>query len=100
MLPGVPDALFAFIEAASSLNSEELNSRLDRLTNDPIERETLLELLFWYGFLGFTRNDLSDCFIFSVTYDMKNFRALLGNIVESDRIYLINPAFHKGLEVR
>lgn len=100
VLPAVPDALFAFIESAPSLNFNELNTRLDRLTNVQAEKDTLLDLLFWYGFLGFLRNDLSDCFIFTVTYDMKKFRALLCNIVESNRIYLINPAFHKGLEVK
>jgi hypothetical protein len=35
-----------------------------------------------------------------VTYDMKKFRALLLNIPETNRIYLINPAFHRGLEIK
>lgn len=100
VLPNVPDALFAFIESTPDLSIEQLNIRLDRLTVEPTERNALLELLFWYGFLGFTRADLSDCYIFTVTYDMKKFRAILGNMPETSRIYLINPAFHKGLEIK
>lgn len=100
VLPTITDALFAFIESSSDLSLHDLELRINRLTNDITEKENILDLLFWYGFLGFTRNDLSDCYIYSVSYDMKKFKALLENIPLSERIYLINPAFHRGLEIK
>lgn len=100
VIPNVPDALFAFIEASADFGIEELNRRLDRLTIDPVEKAKVLHLLFWYGVLGFMRADASECFIYTVTYDMKKFSALLNNLREPERIYLINPAFYLGLEIR
>jgi hypothetical protein len=99
VLPSITDALFAFIESSPDLTPIALESRLNRLTKDAQNQERLLNLLFWYGFLGFTRGDLTECYIYTVSYDMKKFRALLENLAVDDRIYIINPAFYKGLEI-
>ncbi|MBI5687331.1 MAG: hypothetical protein HZC54_19835 [Verrucomicrobia bacterium] len=99
LMPSITGALFAFMEASADIGPPELATRLDRLSSDATEKRKLLDFLFWFGFLGFMRNDLTECFIYSVGYDMKKFMALLDNVEESNRMYLINPAFYKGLEI-
>ena len=64
-----------------------------------VDRERLLDLLLWYGVLGYRRADGEPAFIHTVKYDVKRLRALIKN-QEGALVYCINPAFWMGLEIR
>jgi hypothetical protein len=98
--PDAKDALFAFIEAESLFDGNALQERLGRIVKAEAAQQKVLELLFWYGFLGFVRSDNSECYIYSVVYDTKKFKALLNNVPKAERLYTVNPAFFKGLEIK
>lgn len=100
VLPSAQKALFAFIECDSVIDHEELHRRMSRVLTDTADIEKFWDLLLWYGFIGILRRDLEETFIYSVGYDSNKLRAIIENIPVSDRMYVINPAFHKGLEVR
>ena len=50
--------------------------------------------VFW-DFAGWTVS----IYIYSVRYDMKRLQSLLNKRKEESIVYLINPAFWKGLEI-
>jgi hypothetical protein len=52
VFPLAKDSLFAFIEAESLLDSNALQERLARIVKDEAAQQKVLDLLFWYGFLG------------------------------------------------
>jgi hypothetical protein len=100
VLPAAQNALFAFVESNAMLDKRELQSRMSRVVTDQSDSEKLLELLLWYGFLGVVRGNLEEVFIYSVLYDSRKLKAMIGNLDDDDRIFVINPAFHRGLEIR
>jgi hypothetical protein len=59
VFPEAKDALFAFIEAESLIDGEELRHRIEKVVKDEEAQQKLLDLLFWYGFLGFVKADNS-----------------------------------------
>lgn len=100
VFPPGKDLLYEFIECPAELDRASLQSILDSITDDDTLQEKALDLLLWYGVIGFRRSDGRPAFIYSVRYDMKRFKALLKNVPADDNIFLINPAFWKGLEIR
>jgi hypothetical protein len=94
------DSLYELIECPSELDNESLRSILARISDDTTIQEKTFELLLWYGVLGFRRRDGEPTYIYSVRYDMMRFQSLLKKRMEEGIVYLVNPAFWKGLEVR
>ena len=100
VFPPGKDLLYEFIESPAELDKTSLQSILDSITHDDTLQEKALDLLLWYGVIGFRRSDGHPAFIYSVRYDMKRFKALLKNLPADDVVFLINPAFWKGLEIK
>lgn len=100
VLPTASDVLYEFIESPSEMSEDELNNVLTRISQDPSIREKILDLLLWYGVLGFRRRDGNFSFIYSVQYDIRRLKALLQNRGSDIVTYIINPAFWAGLEIR
>ncbi len=73
---------------------------MGRVVEDPADREKLLDLLLWYGFIGGVRQNLDERFIYSVGYDSRKLKAMIENVPEENRLFVINPAFHKELDIR
>jgi len=99
VFPNLGDVLYEFLEVPVRLDSEQLDTRLAPVCSDHKERERLLELLVWFGFLGFVREDGEVAYIYSVKYDMKRLKAIIAKKRTGRVVYQINPAFWSGLEV-
>ena len=99
VFPGSQDSLYAFIEAPRFMDSNQLHTKLE-LTAVPRDGwNYMIELLLWYGFLGVVRSNSEETYIYDVNYEMKKLKALLGTRSEQDRVYAVNPAFWRGLEI-
>lgn len=59
------------------------------------ERDRLIQLLLWYGFLGLALASDKKVFIYDVEYDFKRLMAQAGS--RETTLYCINPAFIDGL---
>ena len=60
----------------------------------------MIEIFLWYGFLGILRDDGSTTYIYEVNYDMRKLIALRNKRQDKDMVYLINPAFWAGLDIK
>jgi hypothetical protein len=100
VFPPAKDILYEFIECPSELDNTTMRSILDKVTPNPDEQDKILDLLLWYGVIGFRREDGEFTFIYSVRYDMKRLKTLLKKRDIESLTYVINPAFWKGLEIK
>ena len=55
-----------------------------------------IELLLWYGFLGFVSETSISLFIYDVEYDYRRLEAERERL-KGDVLYVVNSAFLKGL---
>jgi hypothetical protein len=99
VFPPAKDSLYEFIESPSELDSALLSSILANISEDIDTQEKIFDLLLWYGVIGFRRIDGESTYIYSVRYDIKRLKSLLKKREEKGIVYLINPAFWKGLEI-
>jgi hypothetical protein len=100
VFPPAKDVLYEFIECSADLDSTTLHSILDKISKDVATKNKILDLLLWYGIIGFRRLDGDPIYIYTVRYDMKRLKALLKKHEDEGFVYLINPAFWKGLEIK
>ena len=100
VFPPSKDVLYEFIECPSEMDRSSLYAILDNISKDSDTQAKILELLLWYGVLGFRRLKGDTTYIYSVRYDMKRLNTLLKKHEEEGLVYQINPAFWKGLEVK
>ena len=100
ILPESKDALYEFIEAPAEMEEEQLQELLKRLSENNDIQSKILDLLLWYGVLGFRRSDGETTFIYNVRYDLKRLYALLKHRENDGIRYIINPAFWSGLEIK
>ena len=99
--PGAMDILYEFIESSPMIKKEDLSRVLDRISIDESQKEKIVDLLLWYGFLGFIRDDGEVAYIYSVKYDMKRLKTLIRKKLSSGSlVYHVNPAFWEGLEIK
>jgi len=96
---GGEEGLFALIEAPRLLDDQQLRERIAR-TKVPADRHTdLIQILLWYGVLGILRGSGEETYIYSVNYEMKILSALIYNRPTTELVYVVNPAFWRGLAV-
>ena len=100
VFPLAKDVLYEFIECPSELDNPSLQSILAKISSDTHTQGKIFDLLLWYGILGFRRSDSEPTYIYSVRYDIKLLKALLRKHEYEGPVYLINPAFWKGLEIK
>jgi len=100
IMPSAEDVLYGFLESPAWFGTSGLDAAL-RLAGIPEpDDEELLDLLLWFGVIGFVRDNDEDAFIYSVKYDMRRMRTLILKKPEPDRVFCINRAFWSGLEVK
>ena len=99
IFPFEKEVLYEFIECSAELSKEALFDILSDLSNDAAVQNDILDILLWYGFLGFRKINGDPKYIYSVRYDMKRFKSLIRKRTEEGIVYTINPAFWKGLEI-
>jgi hypothetical protein len=99
IFPQTGDVLYELLGAPREMTKAFVTDLLSKVSSNIVVREKLLELLLWYGVLGFRRDDGEPSFIYSVGYDMKRLKALIDRRPERDLVFIVNPAFWKGLEI-
>jgi hypothetical protein len=70
------------------------------INSDKIGR--LIEILFWFGFLGIKvekKGETFQTYIYDVYYDMKKIKRLCKNFQDSDLVVTIHCAFWPFLEI-
>jgi hypothetical protein len=97
--PTAGNILYEFIEAPAVMSGIEVRDVLLKAVGET-DWEKILDLLFWYGFLGFVREDGEAAYIYSVKYDMRRLRGLVQKKGLDHAALRINPAFWRALEVR
>lgn len=97
--PSAGDILYEFIESPAVISGSDLHTLLARRL-DETQWESIMELLLWYGFLGFVRDNGETAYIHSVKYDMRRLRAIVEKKGLYNAAFKINPAFWRALEIR
>ncbi|MGI8734583.1 MAG: P-loop ATPase, Sll1717 family [Pyrinomonadaceae bacterium] len=97
--PAASNILYEFIEAPVTMSGSAVREMLLRKVGKD-GWEHVLDLLFWYGFLGFIREDGEPAYIYSVKYDIRRLHAIVNKKGLENAALTINPAFWRALEVR
>lgn len=100
VFPPAKDVLYEFIECPSELDERHLQSILAKISTDTLIQEKVLDLLLWYGIIGFRRLVGDPTYVYSVHYDIKILKMLVKKHRDEGLVYVINPAFWKGLEIK
>lgn len=98
--PPAKESLYELIECPAELDKSNIDSIISKISSDVSIRNEIFNLLLWYGVIGFRRLSGEPTYIYSVHYDMKRINTLLRKHEDEGFIYLINPAFWKGLEIK
>lgn len=56
----------------------------------------MIEFLLYFGFIGVRIRDAEPKYIYTVGYDMKMLKVLIEKAGDAV-VYMLNPAFHPGL---
>jgi len=100
VMPDAENVLYAFIDEPQTLTAEKLESLLSRggIKSDKVQ--AIIAILLWYGFLGVKRIDGSVTYIYNVNYEMPILRGIIKKLAEDGLVYVVNPAFVQGLQIR
>jgi len=97
--PEAGDVLYEMLELPSEFPEATVEEILRKVPDDGAKAR-VLDLLLWYGILGFRRSEEEPAFIYTLGYDMKRLRALVEKRKGAGLVYVVNPAFWKGLEIK
>ena len=100
VFPPAAELLYTLLESSAEIPEGQLAPLLARVSSSEEEQKRALELLLWHGVLGFRRSGDEASFIYSSGYNMARFIALIDKRRSNGLVYVINPAFWKGLEVK
>jgi len=95
--PTFGDVLYAFLGSTARFGRDELEIRL---FDNGVPQDTipdLIEMLFWFGFLGFVWTNGEPRFIYSFHYNMKVMKGAHEQLARNGITYVINPAFIPAL---
>jgi hypothetical protein len=100
VFPLADHLLYAFIASPTMLTREQLEKAL---TSHGVAAEILgkvINVLLWFGFLGFRWTDGTTRYIYSFNYNMKVLEGTHNKMLSTGNInYIINPAFASALGV-
>jgi hypothetical protein len=94
------DVLYEFIECPFELDLRSVQQILSKVSSDRTVQDKLLDMLLWYGVLGFKKSHNEIIYIYSVGYDIKRMKAMLDKRNGQGIVFFINPAFWKGLAIK
>lgn len=95
--PDSGELLYAFLGCHSKFNRATLLAQLTQHGVPPDSQEKLVEMLLWFGFLGFLWTTGESRYIYSFHYQMKVMRGTHDQLVRNGITYVINPAFAPAL---
>lgn len=100
VFPTAPDLLYAFIGSPRTLDQAELHKALTAHEVSGDNVPSVVNLLLWFGFLGFRWTDGSIRYIYSFMYNMKVLQGSHDKLLASGTVeYSINPAFAPALGI-
>jgi hypothetical protein len=98
VFPAAEDLLYAFIGRPRGFTSPELGEILSAAPIGTKSVNEVINLLLWFGFLGFKWTDGSERYIYSFHYNMKVLDGTRQALARSGTLsYAINPAFAPAL---
>ncbi len=100
VFPNAQDLLYAFIGSRPTLEREELRKALAGHDVPEEDLAGVVNLLLWFGFLGFQWTDGSVRYIYSFMYNMKVLQGTHDKLLAAGTVkYSINPAFAPALGI-
>jgi hypothetical protein len=97
VLPTAEHLLYAFIGSATQLTRDDLLGILTAHGIGCEDRDAIVTLLLWFGFLGFIWTDGAPRYIYSFHYNMKVLEGSHKVLLNKGVMYTINPAFQPAL---
>ena len=98
VFPAADHLLYAFIGLPAMLTLEQLESALTGHGVAPDSFHKVINILLWFGFLGFLGTDGTTRYIYSFNYNMKVMDGTHNKMVSAKVVkYTINPAFSPAL---
>jgi nucleoside 2-deoxyribosyltransferase len=97
VFPQSDDVLYAFLGSPARLTREALDQKLVGHGVLSANLDELIEMLFWFGFLGFLWADGTPRFIYSFHYNMKVMQGTHTQLAAGGVTYVLNPAFVTAL---
>lgn len=96
--PKAENLLYRFISSKHEVTFEELLNITQEGVKEGEYSNDLIDLLLWYGFIGIKAINGDVQYIYSVNYNIKILKGLIGK-QEGNTKYLINPAFWPSLMI-
>ena len=100
VFPEAENILYAFIDEPQTLPARALYSLLERGGIQAATIPDIVNILLWYGVLGVKRVDGTATYIYSVNYEMPILKGVIRKLEAEGLVYVINPAFVPGLQIR
>jgi len=100
VFPEAENVLYAFIDEPQTLPASTLYSLLERGGILTATIPDIVNILLWYGVLGVKRIDGTVTYIYTVNYEMPILKGTMRKLEAEGLVYVINPAFVPGLQVR
>jgi len=99
VFPNSNNILSAFYHSSSNLDETLLNEKLSYIiTEDTQQKESIKQILLFYGFLGVYDDEDCSKYIYELNYNMDLLRSLRSKA--KGAMYKINPAFWHALQVK
>ncbi len=100
VLPEAENVLYVFIDEPQTLPASNLYSVLERGSILPARIPDIVNILLWYGVLGVRRTDGTVTYIYTVNYEMPILKGIIRKLETEGLVYVVNPAFVPGLQIR
>lgn len=100
VFPDAENVLYAFIDEPQTLPASKLNELLTRGGVQQSKVDQVVRLLLWYAVLGVRRTDGDVTYIYTVNYEMPILAGIIHKLQAQGLVYVINPAFVSGLQIR
>jgi len=98
--PDAENVLYAFIDEPQTLPATDLRALLERGGIVQSKIDEIIRLLLWFAVLGVRRQDGSITYIYTVNYEMPILAGIMRKLEPQGLVYVINPAFVPGLQIR
>jgi hypothetical protein len=96
--PQAKRLIYQFVGETSEFSHDDLNILLELNTIDADKRESVIEFLLYYGFLGIQYLSHETEYIYHVGYDMQIMKTRLSKNKAATK-YILNPAFWPALRI-
>ncbi|MDP9159605.1 MAG: hypothetical protein M3O09_05175 [Acidobacteriota bacterium] len=100
VFPEAENVLYAFIDEPQTLPASTVVSLLQTGGIHPDLIAKIVNILLWYGVLGVKRVDGTVTYIYTVNYEMSILAGIICKLEGEGLVYIVNPAFVPGLQIR